>query len=442
MNVNKYPRVLIISHNALSDTQSNGKTLSAFFRHWDKDDLAQLYLTTDVPDFPLCGRFFQITDLDILKRFFLSKQIQGQQITEADLHKMMAFKNKVTKNPILKLMRKNISPLFRLLRDWLWDIARYRTNAMIEFIDEFNPQVVFFQSSSGVFAYSLVKWICLSRNIPLIMQTTDDYVSVKFTFDPFFWIQHIRVKRAYAWAVAYSDCVIAIGDKMATEYRLRFGGNYFVAMNSVSDLKLPRYTGLEKTIRFLYAGNLGLGRWKVLALIAECLKELQNEESLSGTLSIYSLVKPDKKELDILDNPPFSTFNGALNTDELNHEKTLSDILVHVEAFDRTNRHTTRLSISTKIPEYLASGRCIFAVGPKNVASMQYIAEYNLGIVVMSNKKSTIKQSLKTIMLNNEIRTQYADEGPKIAELRHNADKTSESIFQIITSAVNKTGKI
>ncbi len=440
---NTHPRVLIISHNALSDTQNNGKTLSAFFRPWNRDDLAQLYLTTDVPDFSLCRRFFQITDIDILKRAFFNKRIQGRQVTESDLHKIKAGKNKVTESPVLKLMRKNISPLYRLSRDWLWNIAGCRTSAMMAFVDEFKPQVVFFQSSSGVFAYSLVKWICLSRNIPLIMQTTDDYVSGKFTLDPFFWVQHIRLKCVYKWAVAYSDCIIAIGDRMATEYRSRFGGNYFVAMNSVPDLKLPHYAGRQdKTIKFLYAGNLGLGRWKVLALIAECLKELQEEESLSGELAIYSLVKPDKKEMTFLNNPPFSSFKGALNTDELNREKTFSDILVHVEAFDRTNRHITRLSISTKIPEYLASGRCIFAVGPKNVASMQYITEYDLGIAVMSNKKSAIKQAMKTIMLNHESRAQYAVKGTEIAKLRHNADKTAESILQIIMSTVNKAGKV
>lgn len=436
MYINKYPRVLIVSHNALSDTQSNGKTISAFFKNWNKENLAQLYLTTDIPDFSVCNKFFQITDIDILKRFFLNKQIQGRQVAESNLHKIENVKKKVTVNPILKLVRSNISPLFRLSRDWLWNIAGCKTAAMMKFIDEFRPQIVFFQSSSGVFAYSIVKWICLSRNIPLIMQTTDDYVSGKFTLDPFFWIQHIRVKRAYKWAVSYSARIIAIGDKMADEYRLRFGGSYFVAMNSVPDTRLPRYNRQNETTRFLYAGNLGLNRWKMLGLIAECLKELKSEENLSGELAIYSLIKPDEKELAHLNNPPFSSYNGSLNTEQLNSKKASADILVHVEAFDKTNRHVTRLSISTKIPEYLAAGRCIFAVGPADVASMQYINEHNLGIAVMSDKKSAVKQALRRVMLENEIIAGYAERGPEIARMRHNADRTAENIFQIIASTV------
>jgi hypothetical protein len=434
----QYPRVLIISHNALSDTQSNGKTLSAFFSKWDKDKLAQIYLTTDVPDFSVCNKFFQINDIDILKRAFFCKQVQGRLVACSELSEMKTLKSEITHNPIFKLVRSNISPLFRLLRDLLWDIAGYKTREMKKFIDDFNPDIVFFQSSSGVFAFSLTKWVCRYRNIPLVMQTTDDYVSGMFTFDPFFWIQLIRVKQAYKWAVFYSDWIVAIGDKMAEEYKLRFGGNYFVAMNSISDLNLPKYTPINKIINFIYAGNLGLNRWKVIALIADCLKDLQNEEGLNGQLSIYSLVEPGTKELSFLNNPPVSSYKGALNTDELNSTKIRSDVLVHVEAFDRINRHVTRLSISTKIPEYLASGRCILAVGPEDVASMQYLAEYGLGVTVMSDRKSEIKKALKEIMINSETRTRYAEKGVGVARLRHNADKTAESIFQIITSTISK----
>jgi len=436
-NINiKYPRVLIVSHNSLSDTQSNGKTLSALFKLWNEDNLAQLYLTTDVPDFTICKRFFQLHDIDILKRAIFYKQIQGRQVTCSDTPQIISYKNKITNSPVLKLLRKNISPFFRLLRDILWGIGDFKTPELIRFIDEFNPQIVFYQSSGNVFSFSLTKWICISRNIPLILQTTDDYVSGMFTFDPFFWIQQIRLKLAYKWAVSYSDCIVAIGDKMAEEYKSRFGGNYFVAMNSISDLNLPKYSATNKTLKFVYAGNLGLNRWKVLVLIADCLKELQNEEGLNGELSIYSLVEPGTKEISVLNKPPFSFYKGALNTVELNSVKTHSDVLVHVEAFDRLNRHVTRLSISTKIPEYLASGRCIFAVGPEDIASMQYLEEYDLGVTVMSDKKSKIKEALKEIMINGELRTQYAEKGIGVARLRHNADKTAELNFQIITSTI------
>jgi hypothetical protein len=434
---NKYPRVLVISHNPFSENQNNGKTLSAFFRQWDIDSLAQLYFTSDSPDFSVCRRFFQINDIDMVKRFFFNKKIQGKSVTRSDLSDIKNLSDSVGTDSVLKKLRNNVFPLFRLLRDILWNIADYKTYELMQFVNDFNPQIIFFPSSNGTFAFSLTKWICQSRNIPLIIQSGDDYVSGKLTLDPFFWIQMLRVRRAYKWAISYSDCVIAIGDKMAKEYKIRFGGNYFVAMNSVSSFDLANNPNpINNVLQFTYAGNLGLNRWKVLALIGESLQELSIEEGLNGELSIYSLIEPGIKELSLLNRPPFSSFKGGLNSDQLKCVIANSDFLVHVEAFDRTNRHLTRLSISTKIPEYLASGRCIFAVGPKDVASMQYLVEYDLGVTVLSDNKSCIKKALREIMLNSEIKNRYAEKGIEVAKLRHDAIKTAESIFQIISKAV------
>lgn len=434
---NKYPRVLIISHNPLSESQDgNGRTLSAFFKQWDSDCLAQIYLTTDIPDFAICKNFFQINDIDILKRFFFKKNIQGKQVSHSNLPEMENFKHSIRTNSTLNILRKNMCPLLILLRDIVWIIAGYKTQEIINFINSFNPEVVFFLSSNSTFSFYLTKWICQSRNIPLVMQTTDDYVSGKLTLDPFFWIQLFRVKKAYQWAVSYSSCIIAIGDKMAEEYKKRFGGNYFVAMNSVFICD-PVTPPLNKITQFSYAGSTGLNRWKVLALIAESLKELSNEEGLNGELSVYSLVKPRIKELSFLNIPPFSSFKGSLNNEQLKNVRKNSDFLVHVEAFDRTNKHITRLSISTKIPEYLASGRCIFAVGPEDVASMQYLKEYDIAVTVMVDNKSSIKIALREVMLNSEIKTKYAEKGIEIARFRHNAAIIPENIFQIISSAVD-----
>jgi len=434
----KYPRVLILSHNPLSDTQNNGKTLSAFFKNWETENIAQLYLTTDLPDFSLCCRFFQIHDVDILKRLLLDRRVQGRRVTRSDLPEMANFKGKVKTSSILKVLRNNGTSLLQFSRDLAWKVAGYKTREMRRFIDEFDPEVVFFQSSKGVCAFSLAKWICRTRNIPLVLNTTDDYVSGRFTLDPFFWIQHVQLVRAYQWAVSYSDCVVAISEQMAAEYRQRFGGNYLVAQNSIDNPNLSKYLPGAGTVKLVYAGNLGLNRWKILGRIAGCLQELRAEEGFQVELSIYSLVAPAADALSVLNAPPVSSYKGALNSEELKAVISYSDALVHVEAFDKKNRHITRLSISTKIPEYLVSGRCIFAVGPEDVASMQYLVENDLGVIVTSVDKARIKQALRELITNSGKRTRYAEKGLEHAELKHSAATTAASVFEIISTAVRE----
>jgi hypothetical protein len=377
----------------------------------------------------------------MVKRFFLFKGFEGRKVYKKDIQILSAYKKGSTDSLFIKILKNNMAPFFRVCRDLLWLIAGFKTKKLLEFLDEYNPQIVFLQSTNSLYSFSIAKWICLTRGIPLVMQTTDDYVTSKFTIDPFFWIQHYLLNNVYQWAVDYASCVIAIGDKMAAEYKLRFGGNYHVAMNTSDPLGLPEYKSGCGKINFLFAGNLGLNRWKLLSTIAESLEQLHNEEGLISELSIYSLDEPKKKILKKLNRSSYSRFKGAINNTQLNTIKSKMDILVHVEAFDKKNKHITRLSISTKIPEYLASGRCIFAVGPKDVASIQYLDDHDLGVTVTSENINVIKIALKNIIMNEQKRIYYSNKGIEVANRRHNARQTRSDVFDIIISAIQKKEK-
>ena len=431
------PRVLIVSHNPFSDIHNNGKLFGTLFGQWDHDKLAQLYLTTDVPTFSQCERFFQLHDIDMLRRMFFSSSPQGRQVSRLHLPAMQAYKQKIAHSSILAMARNNMSPLLRLTKDILWSIVGYKTRDLCAFIDDFRPQVVLFHSYSDVFAFSLVQWICHARDIPLIMLTTDDYLFGALTIDPFLWIRQTRTRRAYSRAVRHSHCVIVVSQKMSDEYSSRFGGNYVVLTNAIPTDTVVRYASMNATIRLLYAGNLSLNRWKVLALIGECLEELDKEDNLRGELSIYSVVAPRGRESSSLSRSPFCEFKGRLEPLVLRQAKIDSDILVHVEAFDRQNRSATRFSMSTKIPEYLASGRCIFAVGPGDVASMEYIAQHDLGVVAISDDRNTVKTALRRIMMDRSMRARYADRGIEIARERHNAGTIAEQVRRLLSGALD-----
>ena len=69
----------------------------------------------------------------------------------------------------------------------------------------------------------------------------------------------------------------------------------------------------------------------------------------------------------------------------MNREVEVADVLVHVESDDPEVLQNTRLSVSTKIPEYLSSGRLVLGFGPLNVASLALLKKYSLGVVVDSS---------------------------------------------------------
>ncbi|GAB3957775.1 hypothetical protein GCM10027614_73890 [Micromonospora vulcania] len=80
----------------------------------------------------------------------------------------------------------------------------------------------------------------------------------------------------------------------------------------------------------------------------------------------------------------------SLASDEVPAALRSADVLVHIESFDQEIRRYTRYSVSTKIPQYLASGRPIFGYGPAEVASMNHIQEANAGVIVGTNDAAAL----------------------------------------------------
>lgn len=454
----EFPRVLVISHNSFSDTQNNGKTLSAFFKGWPKDRLAQLYLWPEEPDLTVCEQYYRITDYEILAGFLRGHhKAGGEHVVKNENNELNAQSNlgrfvgslykkrgnhdggQGLHSVIYELFKRRV-PVALIGRDILWNLDYWKTDDLNEWLNKFAPDLVFYQSSNGVFAFRLVNWISHTLSIPIIMEVTDDYVSPKRTIDIFWWGHYFWLKRWFTMTVKKACKVIAIGDLMAEEYRHRFGGEYDVLMNSVSIDKIDSSCYAHRdngAVKFIYAGSLHLNRWKTISVIGQCLKEL-SAEGYNTQFDIFTNVQPSSTEQKAITIPPVMRYGGSLNQEELKNTLNKSDILVHVEAFDRKSRATTRLSVSTKIPEYMITGRCIFAVGPKEVASIQYLQQNNIAEVCTSIDKKIIKDKLRSIIMDTDKRLAFSKRAQLLAIERHDAKKTQITIKNHIIGATSK----
>ena len=90
---------------------------------------------------------------------------------------------------------------------------------------------------------------------------------------------------------------------------------------------------------------------------------------------LYSNEEPGpelKKELCL---PGASEYGGSLNPVQLKERLNTSDILVFAESFDPEQEEKVRYSLSTKVPEYMSTGRAILAIGPESVGSVSYLRD-------------------------------------------------------------------
>jgi hypothetical protein len=60
-----------------------GKTLSSYFDGWDVNEIAQLYVHSEVPTSDACHNYYRITDKEMIKSVFTRKS--GTAFTERDI---------------------------------------------------------------------------------------------------------------------------------------------------------------------------------------------------------------------------------------------------------------------------------------------------------------------------------------------------------------------
>jgi glycosyltransferase involved in cell wall biosynthesis len=217
----------------------------------------------------------------------------------------------------------------------------------------------------------------------------------------------------------FSSC-----DLIGEEYRRIFGVEYTTLPTACGRIEPAPAPGARAPVALSYLGSVvSFARWTMLRRIGEALRDI-NAGQQRAILRIYTADRLDNGMVERLSIPGAVEFKGALNAAEVQQVIVESDILVHVESMDKVSRKLTRLSVSTKIPEYLASGRCILAVGPAEVASIRYIQDHEAGLVVTDLE--TLRGNLETLISGPELRRSYALNGLRLAQQRHDSRIVSD----------------
>lgn len=123
----------------------------------------------------------------------------------------------------------------------------------------------------------------------------------------------------------------------------------------------------------------------------------------------------------------------CLNGQALWHALLYSDILLHVESDDQKNQKFTRLSLSTKLPEYMMAGRCILAYGPQEVSSIRILKDNHIGCVISStDDEKDIKAKLFQVTKDFDYRKQLGLSAYNYAVSHLNRNVISDHFVKII----------
>ena len=129
------------------------------------------------------------------------------------------------------------------------------------------------------------------------------------------------------------------------------------------------------------------------------------------------------------------SFMKMISHDRISDLYKDADVLIHAEADDDENIPFIKYSISTKIPEYLATGKPFIFYGPSDIAVYRYLKENNIAYVVSCNKdlKHVLTEILHDVRLG---KYKYRGNAIKFAQDYHSYGQVREKLRKSLEIAV------
>lgn len=366
------PKILVVSHNVMGGSTGMGKTLANMLAFVPRECMAQLYFHSEVPTKDVCTSYYRVTDPEMLASLG-RRSAAGTVFNHDDVRD--ARSSRVDAGATAKayqLGRKRTSLVY-VLRNTLWRLGRWDTPELDAWLRSFAPDVIFFAAGDYSFAYRIVHTIALRLGIPVVMWCADDYYlghSLK-------GLVHRSLMRRLKRMDGEIASIIAISDKMARDYTTLFHQPICVVRMPVEDN--PYRIPFAERRGIVYIGSLGVGRLKPLLELA---REVRHAGACGfGAIDVYTSDK-NEKTLAELSAAPGIRCHGQIDEDQVLRVLGTARYVLHVESFEAHFKERTRYSLSTKIGESLASGACLIAYGPSNIASIEYLSEHHAGIVL------------------------------------------------------------
>lgn len=416
-------KVLSISSNCFSETNSNGRIFGRLFQQISRDNIAEFYVTDGVNDFGLCSNYYHFSDKDALLSIF--KKCRGRRVTSQiameRVEKVSKFRQKFGR-----------SSLMMICREIIWSLSNWWNEDLKEWLNLFEPDVVVLQCGDIPFFYKIATKIAIERNIPIVLFNTEIsyFVENKSENLVVFSLYRYLLRKAMRKALNLASISIYNSLWLKEKFDSEFCKPSKVIYQS-SDLKLQAYHGCPSKISVVYTGNLSWGRCYPLADIARVLLEMNDEYAID----VYGIVE-DQDSLNVLHNTPGLRYHGVVPYNEVKRVISQASILVVAENTDEKYSRHTNYGFSGKITDCLFSGIPILAYGPLTNVGIKYLKDNNAAQYVSSKDK--LEVSIREILLDDEKRKYLVHNAQKIAEENHDSIRNSIIFKEILEQTCKK----
>lgn len=426
------PRVLVMSVSCWSDAVG-ANTYSELFAHYPVERLANLYIREEAPDSGMCRRYFRISESKVLHSI-LNRHIKtGRELRdgayapdESDIGALQETRSRYERH-------RRTRPWSLLYgREIAWLLGRWKTPELDEFIDSFAPDVVVFGMEGYIHFNRIVRYVIKRSGSKGIGYFYDD----NFTYRQKPWNLGYRIYRFFQRrdlrkTAKTCSAFFAISPKTKAECDAFFGVDSIILTKPA---RVAQFEGCEcrPPVRMLYSGNLLYGRMRSLRLLSDALARVNANGSLFE-LHVYSTTALSETETRGLD--PAIRIHAAVAQSTLPALQKEADVLLFLEDLAGPDRLMARLSFSTKLTEYLSSGKCILAIGDARIAPMEYLRAEDAAICATSREELLLQ--LERIAGSPGLVPHYARRARECCLRNHDALVMERRLFETLMAVVS-----
>ena len=423
-------KLLIIGHLPVATQNNMGITFLSLFSRFQRQELCQLYIYPAYPDVDRCASFYRVTDKEVFSSFFYlcapGKPVASELIQPTQGLYEVASDESFYRN------RKNKSAVRRLLRDAMWQLSRWYSQTLKQWLQEQAPDCIFVAPGVAKFLYDIALKISKKRNIPIITYICDEYY---FVNTPEGALDRLRLKllqKKIRCLMERSSSLIVICEELKKAYA-SFGQEPTVLMTGAAGAVADKPCPTEEPKAISYFGNIRCNRYLSLAQVGRTLMEINRELGTDYRLKVYTSEK-DPDILGVLEAVPAVELCGFVTGDAFREAFDKAQLLLHVEAFDDPSIDYVRHSVSTKIADSLASGKPLLAYGPDVVSSMKHLCRQGCALIAL--EPSELKGMLIKAFTDADARQKAVQKALDTARRFHNSDENSRKLRAIIEQKI------
>ena len=433
------PKVLVISRDSWNDTNNSGNTLSNLFQNWEYDRIANLYFRDEIPNNKVCTQYFKISESLLIKKFLRKIKVAGlnfekglDEIREPDNE----IKDQQTERKLYNFFRNNRWHIFLWTRELLWFVGKWKSKELNDFLEKFDPDIIYSPSYDSFYMHTVLYYVQKKTKAKVVYFHCDDLVTYRqYSLSPWYWINRFILRKYMDKSIKMADLNYCIIDEQARIYNKIYHSEFKLLYKTGNFTTYPIIKKVNLPINIIFTGNIIYGRINSILMLSEVLSII-NLNTLKIKLYIYTanLIDVDTKVK--LESNKAVKLMGKVPYEEIPKILSNSDVLLHVESFEKKQMLSTSLSFSTKLVDYFEAAKPILAIGWEHSASINYIKDNQIGITV-SNKDQLHSALLKLINDTNSLE-EYSKKVWIFGDLKHNKKNVLKNFESDLICLLNK----